>query len=392
MAITFIPSRLSQFSDYSTVALLAGRAGGQTLIGGTASGEDLTLRGTSHATAGDVISLGTFIARQIGGVAGTDEVQISHDGTRGLVTSESGYLNIAATGIRLVTNIGGGGADLVIGSASTRDGVVTGIWEVNGSGWIRGPESGMFAWGGIIGATFPDTAIARNAAGVVEINNGTAGSVRDLMLRSLLGKPGSGSNAAGSNLVLAPGQSTGNATPASVILQSTVAGASGSTAQTLIDILTVQNGRVAIGSVTPLSPLHLKMDAVGSPYFAQVIIEPVSGESDAVVYLKTTRGSDREWFFGAGTGGAGDSGKFRVFDITAGADRLNIDHDGRVIIGDTSGTALLDINSDVLRLRTAKTPASASATGNAGDICWDSGFIYVCTATDTWKRVPIASW
>lgn len=37
-------------------------------------------------------------------------------------------------------------------------------------------------------------------------------------------------------------------------------------------------------------------------------------------------------------------------------------------------------------------PASATATGVAGTITWDSGFIYVCTATDTWKRVAIATW
>ena len=37
-------------------------------------------------------------------------------------------------------------------------------------------------------------------------------------------------------------------------------------------------------------------------------------------------------------------------------------------------------------------PASAAATGKAGSICWDAGFIYVCTATDTWKRVAIATW
>ena len=35
--------------------LLAGRAGGQTIIGGTASGEDLTLQSTSHATRGTII-------------------------------------------------------------------------------------------------------------------------------------------------------------------------------------------------------------------------------------------------------------------------------------------------------------------------------------------------
>jgi len=40
----------------------------------------------------------------------------------------------------------------------------------------------------------------------------------------------------------------------------------------------------------------------------------------------------------------------------------------------------------------SKTPASASDTGIAGQICWDSSYIYVCTATNTWKRVAIATW
>lgn len=40
--------------DHTQYALLAGRAGGQTLKGGTASGEHLTLESTNHATKGDV--------------------------------------------------------------------------------------------------------------------------------------------------------------------------------------------------------------------------------------------------------------------------------------------------------------------------------------------------
>ena len=38
------------------------------------------------------------------------------------------------------------------------------------------------------------------------------------------------------------------------------------------------------------------------------------------------------------------------------------------------------------------TPGSASATGKAGSIVWDGSYIYICTATDTWKRVAIATW
>ena len=44
-----------------------------------------------------------------------------------------------------------------------------------------------------------------------------------------------------------------------------------------------------------------------------------------------------------------------------------------------------------LKLATS-TPASASATGTIGTIARDTGYIYVCTATDAWKRVAIATW
>lgn len=51
------------------------------------------------------------------------------------------------------------------------------------------------------------------------------------------------------------------------------------------------------------------------------------------------------------------------------------------------------LNTDgTIRLPVTKTPASASATGTAGDWAYDSNYIYVCVATNTWKRVAIATW
>lgn len=61
-------------------------------------------------------------------------------------------------------------------------------------------------------------------------------------------------------------------------------------------------------------------------------------------------------------------------------------------IGTNDPSAKLDVNSDVIRLRTAKTPASATATGNRGDICTDANYIYICTATNTWKRAALSTW
>lgn len=45
--------------DHTQYALLAGRSGGQTLVGGLASGEDLILNPTTHTTKGNVAVIGT---------------------------------------------------------------------------------------------------------------------------------------------------------------------------------------------------------------------------------------------------------------------------------------------------------------------------------------------
>ena len=49
-----------------------------------------------------------------------------------------------------------------------------------------------------------------------------------------------------------------------------------------------------------------------------------------------------------------------------------------------------DNNPTDYALNTA--PASAADTGTTGEIRIDADFIYVCTATNTWKRTAIATW
>ena len=40
-------------------------------------------------------------------------------------------------------------------------------------------------------------------------------------------------------------------------------------------------------------------------------------------------------------------------------------------------------------LKAPQTTKASNATGTAGQICWDANYIYVCTATNTWKRSPL---
>lgn len=63
----------------------------------------------------------------------------------------------------------------------------------------------------------------------------------------------------------------------------------------------------------------------------------------------------------------------------------------------TTGTSGLMSAADKTKLdalagRYVTTPATATATGEPGDWSVDSEYLYVCTATDTWKRVAIATW
>ena len=67
----------------------------------------------------------------------------------------------------------------------------------------------------------------------------------------------------------------------------------------------------------------------------------------------------------------------------------------------TAGTMLFDtitleeigaIRTNALRIKTPRTPMSATDKGTKGDICWDTGYLYICTADNTWERVAIASW
>jgi hypothetical protein len=101
-------------------------------------------------------------------------------------------------------------------------------------------------------------------------------------------------------------------------------------------------------------------------------------------------------------GGSGGGDDFRLGTAstkpitfqTNNSESARIDSSGRLLVGTSSdsGGALFQVNGDRIRVGTAKTPASASATGTAGEICWDASYIYVCTATNTWKRTAITTW
>ena len=61
-------------------------------------------------------------------------------------------------------------------------------------------------------------------------------------------------------------------------------------------------------------------------------------------------------------------------------------------VNEISRDPALDIDSYSVRIRNSNTPLAANDPGLKGEICWDSNYIYICVATDTWKRVALSTW
>ena len=87
-------------------------------------------------------------------------------------------------------------------------------------------------------------------------------------------------------------------------------------------------------------------------------------------------------------------------NITLSGDTLNVDD--AFLVNDASDTTTGTLTAggftttgtattDVLVVG-SNVPATASSTGTAGTITYDSDYVYVCIATNTWERAAIATW
>jgi hypothetical protein len=83
---------------------------------------------------------------------------------------------------------------------------------------------------------------------------------------------------------------------------------------------------------------------------------------------------------------------------TNNTDRFQITASGVFLVGNAAGLAgqVLTSNGSALpptweETASANAPGTSTSTGRAGQVAYDSGFIYVCIATDTWRRAAIAA-
>ena len=184
-----------------------------------------------------------------------------------------------------------------------------------------------------------------------------------------------------------------------------------STANTALGSAALQNSTNGIAN-TAVGRDALIQNSTGSRNtgIGDQAIRAITGASNS----NTALGTEAGWRFGA----AGTSSNVLCNDSTfigyqarpnntGETNQIAIGHqtvgDGSntTVLGNSSttstrmagtATSVLRVSGDTVRIDNARTPATAGAAGNAGDICWDADYIYVCVATNTWKRVAIATW
>jgi hypothetical protein len=145
------------------------------------------------------------------------------------------------------------------------------------------------------------------------------------------------------------------------------------------------SGKVGIGTTSPGE----KLEVAGAGLFTAQL----ANYRTSATAIDFNSGVSRIWAFGPDATTAGTL-KLIVSANDGGpaVDALTVIPSGDVGIGTTSPTEQLDLSGDAIRIRTAQTPATAGATGTTGMICWDADYVYVCVATNTWKRSAISTW
>ena len=372
--------------DLTQYAKLTGRSGGQTLHGGTGPGENLYLKSTSHATKGRV-----FIQ--------CDSLSNIGLGSESLIANTTG-LNNTALGLNSLH-------DNLTGQANTAIGVSALHGNISGNGNTAVGLDSLYS----------------NPTGT----NQVAVGVKALFFNTGYGNVALGFQAGyyetGSNKLFIDNQPRANEVDAraKALIHGTFA------TDPPNQILRF-NAHVGIG-VSPGAPFEIAKESTYLTMRARVHSDTVwhapfweiqrargtfaspaaVAVDDAIGYFDFIGYDGSDWvrscqlatYVASAVSTNKIPGRFEISlmdgDGNYGA-RLRLAGTGSLGIGIyptpviSDGVGFHIKGGKILRLDTSKTPASATATGNVGEICWDASYVYVCIATNSWKRAAIEAW
>lgn len=164
---------------------------------------------------------------------------------------------------------------------------------------------------------------------------------------------------------------------------------------------------IGIGESTPLYPVHVTYSALAGTAFqieSKLVDSASAGDITLYHHRNGAAGQNNDvissLFFRSNNNSATPASIDYASIRASIVDANTTTEDGKLELRVQSAGALtteVAITAANVTLGTRPilptyTPASATATGTAGEVAWDSSYIYICTATNTWKRAAISTW
>jgi hypothetical protein len=206
------------------------------------------------------------------------------------------------------------------------------------------------------GITFPDSTTLVSAEGTAILSTGEAGATK------FLREDGDGTcswQAAGGGVTFPLEADAGSVSlPSYSFDGDTNTGMYSGTADT-IEFATAGSEKFSIGQDGGITEIMITGDSGNQ--------SQITTDSGTDLFLTTQRGTDS----GKITINAGASGDIEILPSIYGT--------GKSVI-------------HFPQFGTSDPPLTSGATGTAGQLAYDSGYLYICTATDTWERAAVATW
>ena len=171
--------------------------------------------------------------------------------------------------------------------------------------------------------------------------------------------------------------------------------------------VTLKSDKVGVNESDPQHPLHITESVANTGLFIESAEAVAVSAADITLYHhrgSSVAGQDSDVLSSINFQGNNDAStpeQVQFAEVEASiVDASDTTEDGKLDLkvqaaGTLTSMAAITAANITLGARPiipTHTPASATATGTAGEIAWDANYIYICTATNTWKRVAIGTW
>ena len=150
----------------------------------------------------------------------------------------------------------------------------------------------------------------------------------------------------------------------------------------------IQLGAAGSGGVTTMAAIGAVPNANAASISGSILtLQPASASFGGLVTTGTQSFAGAKTFTADITGQANVRGLTGAFGTYDGGVDYPVQTGYGVSVGDQG---VISYRYSISLLNTA--PASATATGVVGEIRWTAGYVYLCTATNTWVRAALATW